>query len=135
MPVRHNQVVSWRRLLLFAVLLVVGASLVSALASRDRSSDGSGNAGAEPPPSNPPAAVVEASLPANKEVRARIGDVVRLRVRAPSSDVVELSSLAVEEPVDAEQPVELVFVADREGRFRVRLRDADEEIGTLRVTS
>jgi hypothetical protein len=126
--------VPWRRLLLFSVLLIVGASLVSAIASRDRGSDRSPNAG-EAPPSNPPAAVVEASLPANKDVRARVGDVVRLLVRAPSSDIVELADLAIEEPVDADQAAEIVFVADREGRFRVRLRDADEAIGTVRVTS
>jgi hypothetical protein len=134
-PVRHNQVVSWRRLLLFAVLLIVGASLVSALAARNRRDDDSSNAGVQAAASGPPASVVEASLPGEKEVRARVGDVIRLLVRAPSSDVVELSSLAVEEPVDAGQPTELVFVADRAGRFRVRLRDADESIGTLRVTS
>jgi hypothetical protein len=79
--------------------------------------------------------VVEASLPGDKEVRARVGDVIRLLVSAPSADVVELSTLAVEQPVDADQPAELVFVADRAGRFRVRLRDAEESIGTVRVTS
>jgi hypothetical protein len=131
--VRHNQPVPWRRLFLFAVLLIVGASLVSAMEPRDRSRNDSPNAGL--PASGSPAPVVEASLPADKEVRARVGDVVRLLVRAPSADVVELSNLAVEEPVDAGQPAEVVFVADRAGRFRVRLRDAGESIGTLRVTS
>jgi hypothetical protein len=134
-PVRHNQVMPWRRLLLFAVLLIVGASLVSAMASRDRRADDSPNAGAEASASAPPASVVEASLPGDKEVRARVGDVVRLLVRAPAADVVELSTLAVEEPVDADRPTELLFVADRAGRFRVHLRDADESIGTVRVTS
>jgi hypothetical protein len=133
--VRHNHLVPWRRLLLFAVLLIVAASLVSAMAPRDRRVDDSPNAGAQAPASNPPAPVVEASLPADKEVRARVGDVVRLLVRAPSADVVEVSDIAVEGPVDAGQPTELVFVADRAGRFRVRLRDAAESIGTVRVTS
>jgi hypothetical protein len=126
--------VRWRRFFLFAVLLIVAASLVSALSSRDGGFDDSRDRG-EVPRSSAPAAVVEASLPGEKEIRARVGDVVRLFVRAPSSDVVQLTSLAVEEPVDAGQPAELVFVADREGRFRVRLRDADQSIGTLRVTS
>jgi hypothetical protein len=134
-PVRHNQVMPWRRLLLFAVLLVVGASLVSAMAARDRRADDSPNAGAEASASRPPASVVEATLPGDKEVRARVGDVVRLLVSAPAADVVELSTLAVEEPVDADQPTELLFVADRAGRFHVRLREADESIGTVRVTS
>jgi hypothetical protein len=133
--VRHNQVVPWRRLLLFAVLLIVGASLVSAMTARDRRADDSPNAGAEASAPGPPASAVEASLPDDKEVRARVGDVVRLRVSAPAADVVELSTLGVEEPVDADQPTELVFVADRAGRFHVRLREADESIGTVRVTS
>ena len=132
---RHNQVVPWRRLVFFAVLLVVGASLVSAMAPRDRSSDRSSNGAVDPSASSPPAPVVEAALPGEKEVRARVGDVIRLTVSAPSADVVELSTLAVEEPVDADQPAELVFVADRAGSFRVRLRDAGESIGTVRVTA
>jgi hypothetical protein len=74
-------------------------------------------------------------MPADKEIRARVGDVIRLVVRAPSADVVEVNTLAVEEPVDANEPAQIVFVADRAGRFRVRLRDAGDAIGTLRVTS
>jgi hypothetical protein len=133
--VRHNHLVPWRRLLFFAVLLIVAASLVSAMAPRDRRSDSASNAAVDPSASKPPAPVVEASLPADKEVRARVGDVIRLLVRAPSADVVQVSDIAIEEPVDAGQPAELVFVADRAGRFRVRLRDAAESIGTVRVTS
>jgi hypothetical protein len=132
-PVRHNQVVPWRRLILVAVLLIVGASLVNAIAPRNGRVDNSPSAAATA--STPPAPVVEASLPRDKEVRARVGDVIRLVVRAPSADVVQLTNLAVEGPVDAGQPSELVFVADRAGRFPVSLRDAGESIGTLRVTS
>jgi hypothetical protein len=134
-PVRHNQVVPWRRLIFLSVLLIVGVSLVSAIAPRDRRAGDSPNAGVAPSASSRPAAVVEATLPADKEVRARVGDVVRLFVRAPSADVVELTSLAVEEPVDPGLPTELLFVADRAGRFPVSLRNAGESIGTLRVTS
>jgi hypothetical protein len=129
--VRHNHPVRWRRLLLLALLLIVGASLVSAVAPRDRSP----SEAVDPAAANPPAPVVEAALPADKEVHARVGDVIRLVVRAPSADVVEVNTLAVEEPVDANEPADVVFVADRAGRFRVRLRDAGEAIGTLRVTS
>jgi hypothetical protein len=128
--VRDNQRVPWRRLLLFAALLLVAISLVSAMTPRFRDPRG---ANAEPPPASRPASVVEASLPAERPVRARIGDVVRLSVRAPSADVVEVTSLAVEEPVDAGATAQLEFVADRAGSFRVRLREAGEAIGTLRV--
>jgi hypothetical protein len=133
-PVRHNQEVRWRRLILLAVLLVVGASLISALEPRDRTSVSSDPA-IQAAAAAPPAPVVEASMPSDKDVRARVGDVVRLLVSAPSADVVQLASLGVEGPVDSNEPAQLVFVADQPGRFRVRLRDAGETIGTLRVTS
>jgi len=126
--------VPWRRLILLAVLLVVGASLISALEPRDRKSASSDPA-IQAAAAAPPASVVEASMPTNKDVRARIGDVVQLLVRAPSADVVQVPNLGVEGPVDANQPAQLVFVADQAGRFRVRLRDAGDTIGTLRVTS
>jgi hypothetical protein len=123
--------VRWRRLLLLALLLIVGASLVDAVEPRDRGS----REPVDPAAASPPAPVVEAALPADKEVRARVGDVIRLVVRAPSADTVELTTLGVEEPVDVNEPAEIVFVANQAGRFRVRLRDAGESIGTLRVTS
>jgi alpha-beta hydrolase superfamily lysophospholipase len=133
-PVRHNRVVRWRRLILLAVLLVVGASVVSALEPRDHTSDRSSDPAIAAAAAAPPAPMVEASMPADKDVRARVGDVVRLLVRAPAADVVQLPTLGVEGPVDANRPADLTFVADRPGRFRVRLRDAGESIGTVRVT-
>jgi hypothetical protein len=132
--VRDNQVVPWRRFLFFAVLLLVAASAVSAVAPRERRFDEMPSRG-KLPSTNPPASVVRASLPGDDEVHARVGDVVRLTVSAPSTDVVELTSLALEQPVDAGVPAEVVFVADRPGRFRVRLREAGEAIGTLRVAN
>jgi hypothetical protein len=131
--VRDNRGVPWRRLLLFAALLLVALSLISAVTPRDRRFGESPDASVQPPPATRPASVVQASLPAAREVRARIGDVVRLSVTAPSADVVQVTSLAIEEPVDPGASAQLEFVADRAGRFRVRLRDAGEAIGTLRV--
>jgi hypothetical protein len=131
---RHNPPVPWRRFLLFAVLLLVAGSLVSAMTPHTRHSGGTPSSEVTPAPTNRPASVVEASLPADRDVRARVGDVVRLTVSAPSADVVELADLALEQPVDAGVPAELVFVADQAGRFRIRLRDAGESVGTLRVS-
>jgi hypothetical protein len=126
--------VRWRRLLLLAALLVVGASLVSAVEPRDRASDGSRDA-LEAAAARPPAPVVAASMPSDRDVRAQVGDVVRLLVRAPAADMVEIPNLGVEQPVDVNEPANLTFVADQPGRFRVSLRDAGESVGTLRVTS
>jgi hypothetical protein len=124
--------VRWHRFLFFAVLLLVASSVISVLRPRERQS---GNVPHVAAPVRGPASVVRASLPSEEEVDAHVGDVVRLEVRAPSADIVELTSLALEQPVDASMPAELVFVADRPGRFRIRLREAGEAIGTLRVAS
>ena len=133
-PLRDNERVRWRRLILLAVLLVAGAAVVSAIQPGDRTSVSSDPA-IQAAAAAPPAPVVEGSMPSEKDVRARVGDVVRLLVRAPSADVVQLLALGVEQPVDSNQPAQLVFVANQPGRFRVRLRDAGETVGTLRVTS
>jgi hypothetical protein len=126
--------VPWRRFLLFAVLLLVAASVVSALTPRERRFGDRPSDSAQPPPASRPAAVVEASLPGERNIRARVGDVVHLTVRAPSADIVEVADLALEQPVDADVPAQLVFVADQAGRFLIRLRDAGEAVGTLRVS-
>jgi hypothetical protein len=125
--------VPWRRFLFFAVLLLVAVSVVSAMTPRERRIGDTPSNQAQAPAASPPASVVEASLPGDRDIRARVGDVVRLTVRAPSADIVELADLALEQPVDAGVPAELVFVADQPGRFRIRLRDAGEAVGTLRV--
>jgi hypothetical protein len=123
---------SWRRVLLVAVLLLVAASALGAMSSRPaRFGETTRNAGATA--TSPPAPVVEITLPGDRDARAHVGDVVRLTVRAPSADVVEVAGLAVEQPVDPGVPSAMVFVADQPGRFRVRLRDADEAVGTLHV--
>lgn len=132
---RDNRHVPSRRFLLFAVLLIAALWLVTAIVPRERRSDDSSAGGAPSTAASAPASMVEASLPADDDVRARVGNVVRLTVSAPATDVVELVSLGIEEPVDAGVPTEIVFVADRVGRFRVRLRDAGQAVGTIDVAS
>lgn len=132
---RDNRHVPSRRFLLFAVLLFAAVWLVAAIVPEERGSDDSPAGGAVPTLASGPASMVTASLPADDDVRARVGNVVSLTVSAPATDVVELVSLGIEEPVDAGVPTEIVFVADRVGRFRVRLRDAGQAVGTVRVAN
>lgn len=132
---RDNRRVPSRRFLLFAVLLFAAVWLVAAIVPEERGSDDSPAGGAPSTSASAPASMVAASLPADDDVRARVGNVVRLTVSAPATDVVELVSLGIEEPVDAGVPTEIVFVADRVGRFRVRLRDAGQAVGTVRVAN
>ena len=76
---------------------------------------------------------MEGTLPSRREVKAQVGDVVRLTISAPASDTVELPDLSLEQPVDPGVPAEMLFVADQSGSFRVRLRESGETVGTLRV--
>jgi hypothetical protein len=127
--------VPWRRFLLFAALLVAATSVVSAVGTEQRRADVDRRtrSAAKPPPPVSRASVVAARLPRKGEVRARVGDVVRLTVRSRFSDTAELPGLAIEGPVDQGAPARLTFVAEMPGRFVVRLRDAGEAVGMLVV--
>lgn len=121
-----------RRAVSLVLLVLLGIAIVGALTPTHPGFDDDApppvGAGAAEPPG-----VVNATLPRRREVRARVGDVVRLTVEARTSDVVELGDMALEQPVDPAVPTQLEFVADRAGTFPVRLRDAGEAVGTLRV--
>jgi hypothetical protein len=121
-----------RRILIFVVLLVLVGALASAVAPRQdpaRVVPGLG-AGA----TSPPARVVHATLPPQREVRARVGDVVDLQVREDSTDEVEIVPLGLHAPVDPDLPGVLSFTADRPGRFAITLRDSGVRLGTLAVS-
>jgi hypothetical protein len=66
-------------------------------------------------------------------VHARVGDIVQLEVTHDAQDEVQIPTLGVAEPVDPGLPAQLVFDADRPGRFAVTLRDAEKRIGTVDV--
>ena len=123
---------AWRRILLFVVLLVVIAGFANATVPRDQDLP---VRRPEPQavPVAPPADVVAAKLPSAHDVRARVGDIVRIQVSHDAEDVVQVTTLGVSEPVEPGLAAELVFDADRAGRFAVTLRDAGRRIGTVDV--
>jgi hypothetical protein len=124
-----------RRLLLFVVLLIAIGAVASATVPREEP------APVRPPPSTPtvpapasPAArVVEARLPGRRDVRAKVGDIVQVEVAHDAADVVQVLALGVSEPVEPGIAAQLVFDADRAGRFAVTLRDAQRRVGTIDV--
>ena len=119
-----------RRLLLFVVVLLLIAAIADAIAPRDS------DQAVKPPASALPAApadVIRARLPAARDVRARVGDVVELDVRHRGSDIVQIPGLGIDAPVETGLPAQLVFDADRPGRFAVSLRDARRRIGVVEV--
>jgi hypothetical protein len=121
-----------RRLLLFVVLLVVIGAVASATVPREQDTPERPTT-PEPAPVTPQADIVEAKLPGKSDVRARVGDIVQLEVSHDAQDEVQIPTLGVSEPVDPGLPAQLVFDADRPGRFAVTLRDAEKRIGTVEV--
>jgi hypothetical protein len=121
-----------RRIALFIVLLLVVAAIAEAIAPGDEAPRAvKGTPGATPPPYA--GELVEGALPEDGEIRARVGDLVQVEVTHGEQDMVRIVSLGLEEPVDPDLPAQLVFDADREGRFSVTLRDAAERIGVVEV--
>jgi hypothetical protein len=121
-----------RRLLLFVVLLLLVASFASAIAPRE---DEGAPRTVAPAVSTPltAARVVEGALPGDRRVRARVGDIVQIEVRHTAEDEVQIVALGLSEPVERGIPAQLVFDADRDGRFAVTLRDAGKRVGTVEV--
>lgn len=125
--------VNRRRIVVTALMVLLCVVIVGALTPTEKPFEAGPSTSAGPAAGSRGGEMVEASLPRTRDVRARVGDVVSLTVRASSSDIVELPGLAVQTPVDAGEPAQLVFVADRPGRFPVRLRYADDAVGMLQL--
>jgi hypothetical protein len=129
---RQSRPMAGRRILLFAVLLLLVAVGAEAIAPRDEAPRAvKGSPGATPPP--PTGDVVEAKLPSERDVRAHVGDLVRLEVDHDAQDMVQIVSLGIEAPVDPGLPAGIVFDADHVGRFAVTLRDAETRVGVVEV--
>jgi hypothetical protein len=134
---RENGWVRWRPVLIGLTLLLLGASLISALATsepRRRAQSTPPPAATEPATSTDEGASrVTAILPRSKPVKANIGDVVLVTVKAPASDTAEIPALGVQGPADPGLPAQLLFTANEAGRFPVFLRDAQETVGMVEI--
>ncbi|MEA2288675.1 MAG: hypothetical protein QOD55_672 [Solirubrobacteraceae bacterium] len=120
-----------RRILLFVLLLLVVAAFADAVAPRDQQLAVKPPEGTTAPA--PPADVAEATFPKDRRLRARVGDVVQVEVRNEQADEVQIVALGISEPVERDLPAELVFDADRPGRFAVTLRDGARRVGTIEI--
>jgi hypothetical protein len=79
------------------------------------------------------ARIVDAAAGRQAVVRARVGDLLKLSVKAPSPDEVELVGLGRFQAVDESSPARFEFFLERAGTFPIRLQESDREIGELRV--
>jgi hypothetical protein len=132
-----------RRLLVLAAVLLALGAVAASLAPRDLR--GPTPAPTVPAPATAPpiaprvgrdlALTVDASAARPATVDAMQGDHVRLTVRAPTPDSVEIVALGKSQPVDAYSPAIFDFVADRSGSFPVTLLQSGRRVATLRIVA
>lgn len=123
-----------RRMLLFASLLLVLGAVASAIAPRQRAvRDRPAPRAAVPTGTTGPPPVVTGTLP-GKTVRARIGDLVKLRATAIEPDLAQIDALGLTEPVEADLPADFEFAADQVGRFPVTLSVSGRRLGYVEVS-
>ena len=122
-----------RRMLLFATALLLVGAIVSAVAQRDdratapqRTAPAVAGAAAGP-------RRIEATLPADSPVRARVGDVVRLHVRTPGPEQIDIPGLGLSEPAGTGEPADFDFVAPAKGSYEVKLSLANTKVGVVEV--
>ena len=118
-------------MLIFALVFLLLSTLLSALAPAPRDEQATKP---RAPGRVVPAVEATGELPADEVVRARVGDVVVLRVRSEQADVVRIDALGLDADTSPGMPARLEFVAAQTGRFPVVLELADERVGTLVVT-
>jgi hypothetical protein len=124
-----------RVLVLAAVLLALGA-VAASLAPRDTTT---------PRPPTPSAAAprlsqgrdvtlaVDASARRVQTVSARVGDHVRLTVRASGPDAVSIAALGESQAVDPYSPATFDFLPRIAGSFPVTLQQSGRRVATLRI--
>ena len=78
--------------------------------------------------------VVRATLPADRVVRAKLGDTVELRVRSDTPDTAKILELGISTPVGPLLPGTISFEADATGRFPVTLSVAGTAAGEIDVS-
>jgi hypothetical protein len=122
-----------RQLILWAAVLLMIAALAAAIApAPERPTAPVFPAPA--PAGAAPARTVEAVLPSRTPVMAAVGDVVRLAVNSEQPARAIVSGMGVTAPVGPGSEGIIELVADRPGRWTVRLEPAGSPIGVLEVS-
>jgi hypothetical protein len=121
-----------RRVLLTLIVLMLAMSAAGSISNRETTPTRS--IPPAPPPQGETLRSVTGTLPDDRVVRARVGDRVELRVEAPYPDTVELTGYDLIEAVDETTPALFDFIADRAGRFAVRLQASERTVGAVEVS-
>ncbi|HEY5142816.1 MAG TPA: hypothetical protein VII98_04900 [Solirubrobacteraceae bacterium] len=125
-----------RRLLLVLAVLALTLGVAGALRR-----EGTTSTTTTPLPAAPPAQVggaeanlVTGTLPADRIVRAKLGDTVRLSVTSDSPDIANMTELGLSSPVGPQIPGTFEFTAYAVGRFPVTLSLAARAAGEVDVS-
>lgn len=123
-----------RRLAWTASLLILVVVVAASFSAREaqRTQAVAPPAGAQ---QSAPAPVAEGRLPADKVVRARVGDVVSVQVTSAQPDTATVDALGVSAPTSSDVPGTLEFVASSPGRYPVALEDSGTSAGTIVVSA
>lgn len=121
-----------RRVLLTLVVLMLAMSAAASISNRETSPPRS--VPSVPPAPAEPRQTVTGSLPDDRVVRARVGDRVELRVEVRSPETVEIPDYGLLEAADETTPARFDFIADRAGRFPVRLQASERTVGSVEVS-
>ena len=68
-------------------------------------------------------------------MRARVGELLHLVVRAPSPDVVEVDGIGRFDSVDPSTPARFNFFLETPGTFPISLQETGQEVGRLVVSA
>jgi hypothetical protein len=132
-----------RRLLILAAVLLGLGALAASLAPRDLRGPGRPTTitTVVRPPALPAPAGRDLALSLDADaarpgtVLARVGDHVRLTVRAAAPDAVSIPALGQVQPVDPYSPAQFDFVADRPLASPITLQQTGRRVGTLRIAA
>jgi hypothetical protein len=113
--------------LLFLVLLILGSLTPSDSTRTDTSTTPA------PPSGGSAVRTIEATMPEDDEVRARVGDLVNLTVESDAPGGVELPDFGESEPVAPGAPALFDILPTQPGTFDVVSTDSGKTIGTLVV--
>jgi hypothetical protein len=128
-----------RALLLFTATLLLVTAISSVVAPRQlRSGHGASALSAaakNPTPPPGPGDIRERTLkaPRTKPLVAHLGDIVHVEATVNADDVVEFPDLGMDATVSPDVPAQFDIVADRTGRFPLKLRYSGKKIGELKV--
>lgn len=125
-----------RRLLLAVALALLALGLIISLGARGGGGETSLPSSPSPGPRPEPATISATLAPGaarQQRVRARLGDLVELRVLGTAPDSVTVTGYGEVQPVDPQNPARFDFIADRTGSFPVRFTASGRVAGVLVV--